>query len=97
MNMADVDREKVKLSANWTPSDEVEVQLYAESGTDKNVTAAHAVIGTKGWEANESAIYSVDAKWAFAEKWKITGYVSQGLQALKVNQIQNQLQYKYHA
>jgi MtrB/PioB family decaheme-associated outer membrane protein len=84
MNMADIDREKVKLSANWTPSEQLEIQFYAENGVDKNVTAASAVAGGKGWRETGSSIYSVDAKYALSDTWKLTGYVSQGMQDLKV-------------
>ncbi|RFO98927.1 hypothetical protein DIC66_03385 [Rhodoferax lacus] len=85
MNMADIDREKVKLSANWTPTDALEVQFYAENGTDKNSTAASAVAGGKGWRETGSSIYSIDAQYALSEAWKLTGYLSQGVQDLKVN------------
>ena len=85
MNMADIDREKVKLSANWTPTEQLEVQFYAETGLDKNATASSAIAGGKGWRETGSAIYSVDVSYAVSEAWKVTGYASQGNQNLKVN------------
>jgi MtrB/PioB family decaheme-associated outer membrane protein len=85
MNMVDIDREKVKLSANWTPSEELEIQFYAESGLDKNVTASSPIAGGKGWRETGSSIYSVDASYAVSDNWKLTGYVSQGMQDMKLN------------
>ena len=85
MNMADVDREKVKLSANWMPSEQFELQFVAENGKDKNATAFSPIALGRGWRASRTTLYSIDASFAMSEKWKINGYASQGKQDLEVN------------
>lgn len=80
MNMVDVDREKVRLSANWMPSERTEVQFQVENGTDKNKTAFDPAAGQKGWQGNEATLYSIDASFAVSEKWKVNGYASNGTQ-----------------
>ena len=85
MSLADVRREKVKLSANWNPNERLEMQFYVEDGTDRNVTAADAIAGGKGWRGNGTTTYSVDASYAVTDSWKLNGYASQGNQNLKVN------------
>ncbi|MES2877697.1 MAG: MtrB/PioB family decaheme-associated outer membrane protein [Pseudomonadota bacterium] len=85
MNMVNVDREKFKLSANWTPTDQIEIQFNAEDGTDKNATDFNAIAGGKGWRESSNRQYSLDASYAVSDNWKLTGYVSQGNQNLKIN------------
>lgn len=85
MNMVDVDREKLKLSANWTPSQQFELQFIAENGKDKNANPFSPIALGRGWQESSTTLYSIDASFAVSEKWKINGYASQGKQDLKVN------------
>ncbi|MDD2924293.1 MtrB/PioB family decaheme-associated outer membrane protein [Rhodoferax sp.] len=85
MNMVDIDRDKIKLSANWMPNDKVEVQFNVEDGKDKNATAFNPVAGQKGWLESSTRQYSLDASFAVTDKWKINGYLSQGTQNQKIN------------
>lgn len=85
MNMVDLDREKVKLSASWTPTEQVEVQFNAEDGKDTNANPFNEIALGKGWRGASNQIYSVDASFAVTDSWKINGYASQGKQNLKVN------------
>lgn len=85
MNMVDVDRDKVKLSANWMPSESVEVQLSMEDGRDKNATDYSAIALQKGWLESTTRQYSLDASVVLSDKWKLTGYLSQGTQIQKIN------------
>lgn len=85
MNMVDVDRDKVKLSANWMPSDKIEVQFNVEDGKDKNATAYSPVATQKGWLESSTRQYSLDASFAASDKWKFNGYLSQGTQNQKIN------------
>lgn len=85
MNMADVNREKVKLSANWMPSDRVEVQFNLEDGKDKNTTAYSAIALQKGWTESTTQQFSIDTSFVMSDKWKLTGYWSQGTQHQKIN------------
>ncbi len=85
MNMVDVDREKLKLSANWTPSEQFELQFIAENGKDKNANPFSPIALGRGWQESSTTLYSIDASFAVSEKWKINGYASQGKQNLKIN------------
>lgn len=85
MNMVDIDRDKVKLSANWMPSDTVEIQFNMEDGKDKNATDFSAVALQKGWLESSTRQYSLDASVVLSDKWKMTGYLSQGTQVQKIN------------
>lgn len=85
MNMVDVDREKLKLSANWSPSERVDVQFNVEDGKDKNANPFNPVATGRGWRESNTTQYSIDASFAVSEKWKVNGYASQGNQNLKIN------------
>lgn len=85
MNMSDVDREKVRLSASWMPTEQVEVQFNAEDGKDTNANPFNEIALGKGWRSGSNQIYSIDASFAVTDSWKINGYASQGKQNLKVN------------
>lgn len=85
MNMSDVDREKVKLSANWMPSERVEVQFNVEDGKDTNANPFNAIALGKGWRETKTSNYSIDASFAISDKWRVSAYASQGDQTLKVN------------
>lgn len=85
MNMVDLDREKFKLSANWMPSERVEIQFSADDGKDKNTTAFNEIALGKSWRESRTQNYSLDASFAVSDNWKITAYAAQGEQTLKVN------------
>ncbi|WP_322306608.1 MtrB/PioB family decaheme-associated outer membrane protein [Rhodoferax sp.] len=85
MNMVDVDRDKVKLSANWMPNDKLEVQFNLEDGKDKNATAFSPVAQQKGWLESSTRQYSLDASFVLSDKWKLNGYLSKGIQNQKIN------------
>lgn len=84
-NMTDVDRRKLKLSANWSPSDQLEVQLLMESGTDKNASPYNEIALGKGWRESSNKLVSLDANYAVSDSWKLNAYVSTGNQNLLVN------------
>lgn len=85
MNMVDIDRDKVRLSANWMPSDRIDVQFNVEDGKDKNATDYNAVALQRGWLESSTRQYSVDASVVLSDKWKLNGYLSQGTQNQKIN------------
>jgi len=85
MNMVDVDRDKVKLSANWMPTEKFELQLNMEDGKDKNATAFSPVAFQKGWIESSTRHLSLDATFLLSDKWRLNGYVTQGTQNQKVN------------
>lgn len=85
MNMADVDRTKLKLAANWMPSEQVEVQLVMEAGADKNAMPFNAIALGKGWRESSNRLVSLDASFALNDNWKLNAYASSGSQNLQVN------------
>ncbi len=85
MNMADIDRQKIKLSANWSPTELIDVQFSADDNRDKNATAFSEVAQGKGWRETGLKSYSVDTSFAVSDNWKLTGYASQSHQNLKIN------------
>ena len=85
MNMADVDRTKLKLSASWTPTEQMEVQLVLENGSDKNSMPFNAVALGKGWRESSTRLASVDASYVVSDNWRVNAYASTGSQNLMVN------------
>lgn len=85
MNMADVDRTKLKLSGSWTPTEKVEVQVILENGSDKNSMPFNAIALGKGWRESSTKQASLDASYLVSDDWKVNAYASTGSQNLMVN------------
>lgn len=85
MNMADVDRTKFKLAANWSPTEQFELQVVAETSADKNSMPFNAVALGKGWRESSTRLFSVDASYLVSEDWKVNAYATSGSQNLMVN------------
>jgi MtrB/PioB family decaheme-associated outer membrane protein len=85
VSMADVQRDKWKVTLDWTPFERLNVQLRAEDGKDKNKTDFDPVAGGKGWRDSGLAFYSADASFALSETWKLSGYASYGDQTIHIN------------
>jgi MtrB/PioB family decaheme-associated outer membrane protein len=84
-NMTDLDREKVKLLANWSPTDRLALNVYLEDGTDKTAATNDPIAGGKGWRDTDFRFYNVDASFLLSENWKLTGYASRGESSVQVN------------
>jgi MtrB/PioB family decaheme-associated outer membrane protein len=80
--LADRQRDKVKLQADWTPNKDLSLQFSAEAGTDKYKTPS--VYGLQDTRMNQ---FNLDWAYALSSKWSLTGYLSQGLQTF--NQSRN--------
>ncbi len=85
MSLVDMDREKVRLSGTWTPTEKLDVQLSLEDGKDQNTTDFSPVALGKGWRQTVNRHYSLDASYAISDNWRINGYVAQGNQNLQIN------------
>lgn len=81
MMLMNRERDKVKLSADWNPIEQLSLQFIVEDGKDK-----YRAPTTKGLQDTGMRLYSVDAALTLSEKWKLTGYASQGEQTLHVAQ-----------
>jgi MtrB/PioB family decaheme-associated outer membrane protein len=73
--LADRQRDKIKLQADWTPNKDLSLQFSAETGTDKYNTPS--VYGLHDTRMNQ---FNVDWTYTLSSKWALNGYLSQGLQ-----------------
>jgi len=83
-NMADLERDKWKLSASWNPSERLALQFLLEDGKDKNTSPTNPVAQGRGWRNTDNTFFSVDASLAMSENWKLTAYASHGEQKLGI-------------
>lgn len=80
--LEDRQRDKFKVSADWTPSEALSVQLMVEDGKDSYTAPTEQGLRDTGVRS-----YGIDATWKLSDKWKITGYWDHGNQTLHVNQV----------
>lgn len=80
MNMADRTRNKIKISADWSPTGTLSFQFMLENGKDTFSSPSD-----KGLRDTGMSAYGVDAAWSISENWKLTGYVNQASQTLHVD------------
>ena len=73
--LADRQRDKVKLFADWQPSDKLSVQVSAEVGQDN--FSAPSNYGLQSTRMNQ---VSIDGSYAINSSWTVNGYASQGVQ-----------------
>lgn len=79
--LLDRKRDKARVTAEWTPSDRLSLQLVLEDGKDR----FDAPIYT-GAESADAKLYSLDASYAVSDNWMLTGYISRSDQTMQVNQ-----------
>lgn len=70
--LADRRRQKVRLSADWQPSERLSLQLRAEDGTDRYPTS----LSTQGLRSTGMNLLDVDWRFALTERWNLNGYLS---------------------
>jgi hypothetical protein len=80
--LADRQRDKVKIYADWMPDKDWSVQFSAEEGTDKY--SSPSVYGLKDTRMNQ---FSVDWSYEVSFRLQLNGYASKGLQTF--NQSRN--------
>lgn len=80
MTMVDRKREKVRVSADWTPIDKLSLQFMLEDGKDTYSAPTESGLHDTGMSA-----YGIDAALILSETWKLTGYVNQANQTLHVD------------
>lgn len=75
--LADRKRDKLKLHADWQPSERLSLQLVAETGKDRFTSPS-------SFGLRDTAMNSVSVDWTFAinDKWGLNGYLSRGRQEL---------------
>ena len=80
MTMLDRKRDKVKVSADWTPIDKLSLQFMLEDGKD-----TYTGPSDKGLRDTGMKSYGVDAALMVSANWKLTGYVNQSNQTVHVD------------
>lgn len=73
--LADRQRDKVKLQADWTPNKDLSLQFSAEHGTDEYDTPS--VYGLRDTRMNQ---LNLDWAYALSSRWALNGYLSRGQQ-----------------
>jgi MtrB/PioB family decaheme-associated outer membrane protein len=76
-SLADRQRDKVKLFADWQPSEKLSLQFGAEAGRDKYSTPSS--YGVRNTRMNQ---FSVDWGYVLSSAWSLNGYASRGIQTL---------------
>ena len=75
--LADRKRDKVRLHADWQPTEKLSLQLVAEGGRDR--FESPSVYGLRSAGMNQ---VSLDWTYAISESWGLNGYASRGRQRL---------------
>lgn len=80
MTMLDRTRNKVRMSADWTPISKLSLQFMLEDGKDTYTGPTDKGLRDTGMNS-----FGVDADLSVSEKWKLTGYVNRSDQTNHVD------------
>lgn len=80
-NLADRQRDKLKLTANWQPTEGLSLQFLAEGGRDNFSSPTQYPL--QGVESAGMNLFGIDWDYVVSEKWSINGYLSQGTQTIQ--------------
>lgn len=80
MTMMDRKRDKIKLSADWSPISKLFLQFNLEDGKDTYTGPSEVGMRDTGMSS-----YGLDAVLTLSENWKLTGYMNRSDQTLHVN------------
>lgn len=70
LNLADRERNKLRLTVNWQPMDPLSFQFYADFAQDKYSGRP------LGIDDGRAEIYSIDATYALTDKWQTSAWIS---------------------
>ena len=73
----DRNRDKVRLWANWNPTERLSLTFFVEDGKDKYRGPTEHGLRDSGMR-----MISADASYALSDNWKLTGYISRGEQTV---------------
>lgn len=76
--MVDRDRYKWRASADWTPMDKLQLTFMADTGMDTYIDPGS--VANRGLQNNKMSFYGVDLSYVVNDMWKLTGYMSHGVQ-----------------
>ena len=88
--LMDRTRDKIKLSASWTPTERLSLQFVAEEGKDSYSGPTPRGVPpvlqpTKGLRDTGVTFFSVDAAYVVSDALRLNAYASHGNQTLHVN------------
>jgi MtrB/PioB family decaheme-associated outer membrane protein len=72
-HIADRERDKIRLTADWAPTDALGVQLNIETSKDEYGMSAARPHGVHEGKAN---LYALDVSYRLSENWKTSAWVS---------------------
>ncbi len=73
IHLADRKRDKVRLSVNWQATEQMSLQFRVDESRDDYGQRAGSTLGA---QKGEASAYSVDAAYAFSDKWQATAWIS---------------------
>jgi len=73
VHLADRERDKIRLSVNWQPTDPLSVQLIADKARDDYSGRDGSTLGPRKGEAS---FFSLDAAYTFSERWQANAWYS---------------------
>lgn len=73
MHMADRDRDRLRVSMDWAPTDALALQFVAEEGRDRYHSQDTMIFGL---DKGTNRLYSIDAAYTVNEKLKLTAWYS---------------------
>jgi len=76
-NLADRDRDKARATAEWMPTERLQLQFVAEGSRD-----SYSPPSENGLRKGKVELVSVDGSYAMSERWKLTAYGSYGKQSM---------------
>jgi MtrB/PioB family decaheme-associated outer membrane protein len=76
-------RDKVKLSADWSPTEQLSLQFIVEDSKDKYDAPSNGV--RKGLQETGGKLYGIDAAFVFSDAWKMNAYWTQSEQTQNIN------------
>ncbi len=73
IHLADRKRDKVRLSADWQATEQLSLQFRVDESRDNYGQRAGSTLGA---QKGEASAYSVDAAYAFSDKWQASAWIS---------------------
>ncbi|MDO9145300.1 MtrB/PioB family decaheme-associated outer membrane protein [Rhodoferax sp.] len=73
LHLADRERDKLRLSLNWEPTELLSVQFVADNMQDDYGQRTAAALGIR---ESESENYAIDAAYAISDKWQANAWAS---------------------
>jgi MtrB/PioB family decaheme-associated outer membrane protein len=76
-SLADRQRDKVRVRAEWQPAESLSLQFTGESGRDSYSSTSQYGVQKSGMD-----LLGIDWDYAVSEAWRINGWITQGKQTL---------------